>query len=612
MGLDQKQQFSVDELKSNQIKPELSENLSSYNVQTTVSQEKEGIFTGKERREDKAKPILDASKQLSVGLVNPLESVDKFSADKIAATNIDKQLIQASAIQTAQVFSNSKEQPFSSTPAKSDQSQVDLVESQALCAIETQLNDKEQHLSKLKSKSETVTYNFEKNRNLSVQETLILQNDQTLGKDLKPKSNKADLQLQSNQALQSSETLTNEKENSKDFKKKLKTKRLTPLISTREAIIIKQVESKDSKIDFEKGKLESENISPVIDTLEPLQISKPNSMESLKKHKKTVKVAEQADFTFLENINVEIGVVKSASTIEPFILEKKDLSTRGEFNLADKKAIQEHKSLILEKEQHLRSDKAQPSNASKDLQVDNAVIVSLNERIDSSSKFEEKKAKRSKASRELSESRLKLVEIKHLQVGGSVENIKQDLVQDKASVNLNERLTVQVSDDRHLEKESELTLPKVRRKSIKDKRILLKGRSLSVERNLVLNKEQLFDLPKVSPAQADHQLIFSNLIEQQAHETLQSAQDFTTKPFKLKKASVSLSNLHSLQIDLAKCAESEKDLRPEQIQSDKVLPISIGGVLNAVGSQTVLTDYKSKPSGKSFLKNKPFNFVARF
>ena len=602
MSLDQKRQFSVDEVKSNQIKPDLSDNLSSYNVQTTVSQEREGIFTGKERREDKAKTVLDASKQLSVGLVSPLESVDKFSADKLPAAQIDKQLIQASAIQTAQIFSNSKERPFSAAPVKSDQSQVDLIQSQAVCTTETQLNDKEQHLDKPKSKSESIGFNFEKNQNLSVQETLILQNDQKLAKDLKPKSNKADLQLQSNQAVQSSEILTNEKEHSKDFKKKPKTKRLTPLISTKEAIIIKQVESKDSKIDFKKGKLESESIAPVIDTLEPLQVSKPNSMESLKKHKKTVKVAEQADFTFLENINVEVGVVKSASTIEPFILEKKDLSTRGELNLADKKAVQEHKSLILEKEQNLKSEKAQPSNASKDLQVDNAVIVSLNERVDSSTKFEEKKTKKSKASRDLSESRLKLVEIKHLQIGGSVERIaKPDLAQDKASVNLNERLTVQVSDDRHLEKESALTLPKVRRKSIKDRRILMKGRSLSVERNVVLSKEEVLDLPKVSPAKAQHQLIYSNLIEQQAHETLQSAQTFTSKPFELKKASVSLSNLHSLQIGLTSCAESEQDLRPDQVQRDQVLPISIGGLLNAAGSQTVLTDYHTKPSGKSDL-----------
>ena len=590
----------MDELESNQIKPGLSDNLSSYNVQTTVSQEKEGIFTGKERREDKAKPILESSKQLSIGQVETLESENKFSADKVLPANIDRQLIQESAIQTAQVFSNSKEQPFSSAPVKSDQTQVDLIQSQALCTSEALLNDKEQHLKKPKSKSEKVAYNFEKNQNLSVQETLILQNDQRLDQQLKPKSNKADLQLQSNQAIQSSEILPNEKENSKDFKRKLKTKRLTPLISTKEAVIIKQVESEESKVDFKKGKLESEKISPVIDTLEPLQVSKPNSMESLKKHKKTVKVAEQADFTFLENINVEIGVVKSASTIEPFILEKKDLSTRGEVNLADKKAIQEHKSLVLEKEQHLKSDKAQPGQASKDLPIENAVVVSLNERIDSSFKFDEKKPKKSKASRDLSESRLKLVEIKHLQVGGSVENIKQDLTRDKACVNLNERLTVQVSDDKHLEKESVLALPKVKRKSIKDRRILLKGRSLSVERNMVLNKEELLELPKVLPAKAQHQLIFANLIEQQTQKTLQSSQDFAATPIKLRKASISLSNLHSLQVDQINYAESEKDLRPEQTQTDKILPINIGGVLNSAGSQTILTGYNLKKSGKFF------------
>ena len=295
-------------------------------------------------------------------------------------------------------------------------------------------------------------------------------------------------------------------------------------------------------------------------------------------------------------------MVKSASTIEPFILEKKDFSTRGELNLAGKKAIQEQKSLVFEKEQQLKSEKTASSQASKDLQTENAVIVSVNEQIDSSSRFDQKKPRKSKASRDLSESRLKLVEIKHLQVGGSVENIKQDLVQDRASVNLNERLTVQVSDEKHLEKESLLTLPKVKRKSLKDKRILLKGRSLSVERNMVLSKEQALDLPKIAPAKAEHQLIFASLIEQQAQETLQSAKDFATKPVKLKKASVSLSNLCSLQVDVTNYAESEKDLRAERLQTDQVLPISIGGVLSSAGSQSVLTGYDSKQSGELFLK----------
>ena len=593
----------MDELKSKKAKSDLSENLNSFNVETTMTQEKEGIFTGKERREDKAKPILESLKQLNIQLVNTLETADKFSQDKLIDQKVDKKLISKTEyIQTTQIFSNNKESTFEIASVKEDQSTVDLIESQALCTSETQLNDKEQDLKKLKSKKEKLNFNYERKRNLNVQECMILQNDQRFDKDIKPKSNKADLQLQSNEALQSSEVLTNEKENKSDFKKKMQRKRLTPLILTKEAVIIKQVESKDLSVNFEEGKLELEQIAPVIDTLQPLEISKPNAIESLKKHKKTVTIAEQADFNFLENIGIEIGVVKSASTIEPFILEQKDLTTKSEFNLTDKKAIQEQKSLILEKEQQFESDKQLASNASKDLFIDNAVIVSLNEKIDTTTKFDQKKAKKSKASRDLSESRLKLVEIKDLQINGSVDNLKEQIKEEKASLNLNENLSIQVCGDRHLEKELELNLPKIKRKSIKDKKVLLKSRSLSVERSMILNKEETFDMPKIKLAKAQHQLISSsNLIEQEQQEILQSTQDFKSQPLKFKKASVSLSNLYSIQIDQTKYAESEQNLNLKSFETTKLLPINICGQLASADSQSILTDYNLKLLGKFLL-----------
>lgn len=598
--LEQKTTLNVDQSKPTLVTKNFSDNLNSFNVQTTITQEKEEIFTSKEPKEEKARPYLESSKQLSIELVDTLETIDKFKKNELVAQKIKKELIpKTEYIQTIQVFPNSKESKFETISTKKGQSQVDLIQMQAICTNETQLNDKEEELKKLKSKQEKLNFNYERNENLSVEEHLVLQNDQQFSKEFQPKTNKANLQLQSNQAIQSFEILANEKENKKDFKKKLKTKHLTPLISTKEAVIIKEVESKDSSIDFEKGKLSVEQVMPVIDTMEALEISKPNFIESLRKQKKTVTISEQADFSLLENLNVEVGQVESVSTIEPFILGKENLSTQGELNLTDLKAIQEHKSLILEKEKQFKCDEKSVSNASKDFLIEKAIIVSLNEKVDSTEKFSREKTKKSKAHRDLSESRLKLCEIKDLQVKGSVENLENDiLAKEKAILNLDENLSLQIIRDNHLEKESELNLPKIKRKSIKDRKVILKSRSLSVGRNLVFNKEESFNIPTVTSAKAQHELVYSNSIEQQQQDFLQSTSDFKSKPFKHKRASVSLGNLYSLQINLTNHVESEQNLDVKSFETTKILPIGICGSLNAAESKTVVTDYKPQATGK--------------
>lgn len=602
-SLDQKQQLDVKETKSKYITPSLIENLASLNVETTNLQEKEREFTSKEKHKNKAKTNLESlTKQLNIELVNPLESIDTFKREKYKDEKIEKQFIKETTIlQTTEIVPNSRETHFKTSPLEEAKSQIDLVESQAFCTSVTHFNDKEQVLKKLESKSEKINLDYEKNSILNIQENLILQTDDKLKKGKTPKENKADLSLQASKAFQSLEVVTNEKEDRKDFKRKVKTRHLTPLISTKEAVIVKQVDYKDSSIDFEKLKLEEEKIAPTIDSLEALEISKPNSIENLRKQKKTVTIKEQADFSLLENISLEVGLCKSASTVEQFILEKKDLSTVGELNLADKKAIQESKSLVLEKENKLKIEKNQLSNATKELLADNAVIVNLNEKIDSTQSFDTKRTKISKAKRDLSESKLKLVEIKDLQVNGEAESFKEHLNKEKANLNLNEKLSLQVFDTIQLEKELELKMPKYKRKSIKDKKILLKSRSLSCERKLVFDKEEVIDFPKVFLAQAQHELIPSNLIAQQQRDLLQSVENLKIKKLKPKKASISLNNLCSLQIDFTNLNEIEKELNLKPTESTKILPLSICGLLNSADSQTIFTDYKTQKSGKFFL-----------
>lgn len=600
VSLDQKQQFMVNDLKTKKIKTDLSENLSSLNVETTIPQEKEYIFETKERKEVKAKPNFESLKQLNIQLVNTLEVADKLSKEKVIDQKVDKQLIQENAIQTIEIVSNTKEQTFKSKPVKFDKSQVDFIQFHSVCASEISSNDREQNLKQFESKVEKLGFEIEGNRNLNVQECLVLQNDKRFDEDFKATINKANLEMQLNKSIQSSEVIVNEKENEKDFNKKYKEKRLQPSITTKEAVIIKQVESKDSSVDLKEGKLELEQIKPVIDIMEPLEVMKPDFIESLKKHKKTVTISEQADFTFLENLNLEVGLVKSASNTEPFILEKKYSETKGELNLSDKKAIQKHQSLIFEKEGQFKPDKKLVSNASKDLQIDNALIVSQNEKIDTSLPFEKVKVKKSKASRDLSESRLKLIEIKDLQIKDSLKDLKQqELTKEKAILNLNENLSVQVSKDNYLENESKLNLPKPKRKSIKDKKVLIKSRSLSVERNIILNKEKIFNIPEIYSAKAQHELISSpNLIEQRQQELLQSVEDFKSKPLKFMNASVSLNNLHSLQIDQNNIAESEQNLVIKPLETTKILPLNVCGVLKSAESLSILAGYNLKPKGK--------------
>lgn len=463
-------------LEDQAIEKELIRKHASFNVDDKVLLEKEDHFGSEDLKESSAKQDLTFINLPTNFKQDFLEDQKDFEIEQKLPSQAKTDILFNESSNVTEIVLSLKEQQFITSQPKSEEADQDLIPRKSINIKSSLPLQSLKPFDSEKTSHSTATTDLEVNRNI----------------------------------LLIGDSGSNENETEFELKKPKKIKKL-PKFLTKEAIVVKQIETSDLEDQFNVIKNEEKNASKSLLPFESVQVKDDNVNE-----KETQFFTEPTTTSTLDNRSIERH---SAISVQQTLSQRKEIDFEilqnpeetASIDVIGQKVSSVKSDNLLEKEKDFSVQKPKQDSATKNLTFKKALQSSQATGLVKESEFRDK-IKKKKTKPKLDESSLISCEVTSVTTVENSELFKTEPSKPgSAKLNISESEAVQIEYKVHNDKENRIECDQKQPSNAKLNKELRKGRPLSIERHQTFMKEDILKPDEIKKQMANQELVTTDV-----------------------------------------------------------------------------------------------------
>ena len=554
----------------------------AHSTEQINSSEKERSLVPKLEQQKKLNVVVLENKSLDVQLQDELNSEAAFTPLAIEQKAVCVDLVSQKALSIEQSEMNLKEGSFSPQEIRTQTCETQLIASQSTVVSETVSAGKETQLLIRKPTESNANLEQSSEQSLQISQRLQLETVEKFDKPADLTTN-ASTDLITTNALSIQQNLINENEKPKSIEKPKK-KKLRVSILTREAVVVKELDScqVEDKLKTMKSP-KPENIDQSVTLKQAKQVSSVNLLDSVETVKPESLSSKSVEIDLLPNRTVSISktsvLLKEdlkvdskliSNQIKPKLIESNALQisqtneqqnenelfisskvpTEASLNLIDQKVISKSIEQLCERESKLKSDKPDLAEGSQSTVPNLAFNVSLDQHKEKVGEFETQPLKIKKAREKLVDVKQNSLEVQENQLGELVKPFESKPASEQhVELKLEQSESVSVSLQQPSDKEQQVDSKRPKLEAAKKRKEFRKSRSFGVQKTDSLEKEDHLTIRKPKLADTKESVETFSSSTQEQYFSLDSVDDFMPEQVSLKTGSVTIEKFVSNEID---------------------------------------------------------------
>lgn len=545
--------------------------------------EKETSLPFKKEQEKKSNISICKSKCMDVSIQNELDSETSFLPVVLKEKNVCIDLIHQKPLVVETSQSNIKEKHFTSDDVKTNICQTDIISNQSTVVSETFSSTKENELKIQKPIESHANIEQLNKKSVEISEEIPLDTIKEFDKSDELIENASMNLVATENILNIQQNIVNENEKIK-LSDKPKKKKLSISVMSKEAVIVKQLDSCQQEKEFEKSKSPKTEIVEQNFVLEKAkQISKIESFGVLEPFKSAQVEKKNVEITLSTNKTVNVSEtevlnkesVKSeekplCNHIEPKLIESSALEVcqteeqfnKREFIVTTKLPVEAHSKLVpkysvsksseqlYEKESNLKEQVPKLSEVSQSMIPSFSLNVYFDEPKEKETKLNKKTLNVKNAIKKSVTKKQNSLEVQDILSTEQVKTFEsKPLEKQQAGLKLEEIESISVSLQQPNDKEQVVELKKPKFEAAKKRFEFRKSKSLAVQKAESLEKENQFIVQKPKLAETKEKFETFNSSTQEQYYSLDSVDDFVSEPISLKTGNLSIEKYLPNEID---------------------------------------------------------------
>lgn len=580
-GLDSLTQFEEEAVVNRQAAVSLRSHL-AHSTEKINSNEKESDLVQKIEQQKKLSITVQENRSLDVQLQNELASETAFTPLTVEQRAVSVDLVSQNAASIEQNELNLKEGRFLPGKIQMETCETQLIANKSAIVSEIVSSGIEDQLKIRKPTESSASLEQLNEKSLQISERLKLE---TVGKFDKPVdlTTNATSDLITTSALNIQQNIINENESHKSVQKPKK-KKLRVSILTREAVVVRELDSCQQEDQFTVSKLpKSENIDQSVTPKQAKQISSVNVLDSVKDVRPESVSSKSAEVDLLPNRSVSVSETSVLSkedlkidsklvsnTIRPQLIEstalqisetneqqnENDLSiptkapTAASMNLIDSRVISKSVEQLCEKESKFSTDKPCLAESSQSTVPNLAFNVSTDQQGEKEGQLEVQPLAIKKAKEKLVDKKQSSLEVQENTLGESVKPFESTPVNEQhVELKLEQSESVSVSLQQTSDKERPVDSKKPKLEAAKKRKEFRKSRSFGVLKTDSLEKEDHLTIQKPKLADTKESVEWFSSSTQEQYYSFDTVDEFMPEQVSLKTGSVTIEKFVSNETD---------------------------------------------------------------
>ena len=421
----------------------------------------------------------------------------------------------------------------------------DLIPIEAKTVNEILVSSKEEQFERKLPKQDVGSQDLVPQRSVQLKENVPLVKEQKLDSKAKAPEFSASLNLETagNQLIVDTTQLSEREEKLKP-RKPVKKNKLRASISSKETVIVRQIDVNYKETDFKPTPVDVEQSRSDIVPHIALCTTHHSSNEKEQPHKSEVVASGQADSSIGESIALQVRSTDEQTQLGKFQAPKVD-ENQATVALQATKHLAAGEEIPLESESTFSGSKLTPASAKEDLIAGKPVNESLNiTNLEKENLLPLDTHSAEQAKSALSDQQYRSIEVEELSSSDNVKRIDQPHVpSDSASIKLTDSTPLEIRQQETLESKRDFTVPQLNEQQSTCEQVLNQQRSFSVEHKTILNREEKLAPDTTKSFEASGTIELSEMPTTSEQELLENEQRFESDLPKGKKAVPKLNDL---------------------------------------------------------------------